>query len=176
MFDADAEFKTKAYEEVVKLQSGDEVNLTLWRALVAKSAEMFEEVYKRLGVSDKLELCGESFYNPLIPGTIEELEVSEASTRLCVRAWQVVLAHTLPCLVCQSKKLITKTADDGRSLMFVEGYEVPLICRKSDGGFGYDSTDLAAIKYRLQELKGDWLIYVVDNGQSLHFNVQHTPL
>lgn len=60
--------------------------------------------------------------------------------------------------------------------MFVEGYEVPLICRKSDGGFGYDSTDLAAIKYRLQELKGDWLIYVVDNGQSLHFNVQHTPL
>lgn len=95
MFDADAEFKTKAYEEVVKLQSGDEVNLTLWRALVAKSAEMFEEVYKRLGVSDKLELCGESFYNPLIPGTIEELEVSEASTRLCVRAWQVAQAHTL---------------------------------------------------------------------------------
>ena len=43
--------------------------------------------------------------------------------------------------------------------------------RKSDGGYGYDSTDLAAIKYRIQELKADWLVYVIDSGQSLHLRL-----
>lgn len=39
------------------------------------------------------------------------------------------------------------------------------------GGFGYDSTDLACIRYRHNEMKADWIIYVVDSGQSLHFNL-----
>ena len=56
-------------------------------------------------------------------------------------------------------------------LMFVPGGEIPLTIVKSDGGFTYDTSDMAALKYRLQEEKADWVIYVVDSGQVglLHF-------
>jgi arginyl-tRNA synthetase len=56
-------------------------------------------------------------------------------------------------------------------LCFVDGYEAPLIVRKGDGGFGYDATDLAAIRHRVFDCKADWVIYVVDNGQELHFKL-----
>ena len=52
--------------------------------------------------------------------------------------------------------------------MFVPGERVPLTVQKSDGGFTYDTSDIAAAKHRAEEEKGDWLIYVVDSGQSLH--------
>lgn len=55
--------------------------------------------------------------------------------------------------------------EDGRTLMFVPGGEIPLTVVKSDGGFTYDTSDMAALKYRLQEEKADWVIYVVDSGQ-----------
>jgi len=45
----------------------------------------------------------------------------------------------------------------------------PLILRKSDGGYGYDSTDMTAVHYRVKTMKMDWVIYVVDSGQSVHF-------
>lgn len=61
--------------------------------------------------------------------------------------------------------------DEGRKLLRVEGEEIPLTVVKSDGGFTYDTSDLAAIKQRIEEEKADWIIYVVDAGQSLHFNV-----
>lgn len=54
-------------------------------------------------------------------------------------------------------------------MLFPKGFEAPLIIQKKDGGFGYDGTDMTALKYRIQELKADWLIYVVDSGQGLHF-------
>ncbi|KAA0156312.1 hypothetical protein FNF29_01105 [Cafeteria roenbergensis] len=139
---SDPEFKQRAYKEVVALQAGDEVNLRLWRTMVEVSAAMFNDVYKRLGVHPGLYLCGESFYNPLIPSTIEELS---------------------------SKGLLTE--DEGALLMFIEGEKVPLMVRKSDGGYGYDSTDLAAIRYRIQDLKADWLVYVIDAGQALHLRL-----
>jgi arginyl-tRNA synthetase len=49
--------------------------------------------------------------------------------------------------------------------MFIEGQKVPLTLVKSDGGYTYDTSDMAAIKQRLQVEKGNWLIYVVDAGQ-----------
>ena len=52
--------------------------------------------------------------------------------------------------------------------MFVPGEKVPLTIQKSDGGFTYDTSDMAAARQRVGEEKGDWLIYVVDSGQSLH--------
>lgn len=58
--------------------------------------------------------------------------------------------------------------DDGRKLMFPSGCEIPLTVVKSDGGNTYDTSDLAAIKHRLEVEKADWIIYVVDSGQSLH--------
>lgn len=42
---------------------------------------------------------------------------------------------------------------------------------KSDGGFTYDTSDLAAIKYRMVTSAADWGVYVVDSGQGLHFNL-----
>jgi arginyl-tRNA synthetase len=138
----DPEFKTRAYAEVVKLQAGDEVNTRLWKRMVEASAAMFNDVYRRLGVHEGLTLCGESFYNGMIPGVIAKLH---------------------------AKGLLTE--EEGALLLFTEMDKVPLMVRKSDGGFCYGSTDSAAIWYRTQELKADWLIYVIDAGQSLHLKL-----
>lgn len=59
--------------------------------------------------------------------------------------------------------------EEGRKVVFAKGLDVPLTIQKSDGAFTYDTSDLAALRHRVQEEKGDWLIYVVDAGQSLHF-------
>lgn len=61
------------------------------------------------------------------------------------------------------------TTEEGRKLVFVEGHSVPLTIVKSDGGFTYDTSDLAALRHRIDKEHGDWLIYVVDAGQGLHF-------
>lgn len=61
--------------------------------------------------------------------------------------------------------------DDGRKIIFAPGHSVPLTIIKSDGGFTYDTSDFAAIKQRIFEENADWIIYVVDSGQSLHFQV-----
>ena len=55
--------------------------------------------------------------------------------------------------------------EEGRKVVFVEGLKVPLTVVKSDGGFTYDTSDLAAIKQRIKDENGDWLIYVTDAGQ-----------
>ena len=55
--------------------------------------------------------------------------------------------------------------------MFGPGCEIPMTLIKSDGGFTYDTSDLATIRNRFHEENGDWLIYVTDAGQSLHFQV-----
>ena len=85
---------------------------------------------------------GESFYNKLLPDIVTELT---------------------------NKNLLIE--DQGAKIMFpIEG-KPPLIIQKSDGGYGYDTTDLAAIKYRIQKLNANKLIYVTDLGQSLHFQL-----
>jgi arginyl-tRNA synthetase len=83
---------------------------------------------------------GESFYNLLMPEVVAELE---------------------------GKNLLRM--EEGRKLMFVPGQQIPLTIVKSDGGFTYDTSDMAALKQRLEEERGEWLIYVVDSGQGLHF-------
>nr|CAI5827354.1 unnamed protein product [Callosobruchus analis] len=60
--------------------------------------------------------------------------------------------------------------DEGRKIMWGDqSTSIPFTIVKSDGGFTYDSSDMAAIKQRLEEEKADWLIYVVDSGQATHF-------
>ncbi|XP_054929337.1 arginine--tRNA ligase, cytoplasmic [Dermacentor andersoni] len=60
--------------------------------------------------------------------------------------------------------------DDGRKVMFAENMPVPLTIVKSDGGYTYDTSDMAALRHRVQQEKADWIIYVVDAGQAQHFN------
>jgi len=141
-FDEDAAFKVRAHAEVVALQAGDATNLGLWRRMIDISQKMYDEVYSRLGIDKRLLLCGESFYNDKIPDTIADLTAKGLAV-----------------------------VDEGALVMRVEGAEVPVFLRKKDGGVGYDSTDMAALRYRLHTLHRDWIIYVVDAGQQLHFDL-----
>jgi len=90
----------------------------------------------------KIKEMGESFYNPYIKPTIQKLE---------------------------ELKLVK--LDKGAKVIFIPKQKTPLIVQKSDGGFSYDTTDMAAIWYRIFELKCDRMIYVTDVGQQLHFNL-----
>ena len=87
-----------------------------------------------------IEERGESFYNPMLLPLLHEL---------------------------QEKGVVVE--DSGAQVVWVDGIEIPLIMQKSDGGFGYASTDMAAIKHRLGDEKAAWVIYVTDVGQSVHF-------
>jgi len=143
-FDEDAAFKKQSQLNVVKLQSGDEECKKIWEKLCDISRINFEKVYKRLHI--QLTEVGESFYNPKIPAVIKELE---------------------------EKNLIT-IEEGGAKCMFLEPqtkFKIPLMMQKSDGGYGYDSTDMAALKYRIQELNAKRIIYITDFTQGDHFKM-----
>ncbi len=137
-FDDDESFKEMSRNNVVKLQAGDADCRKIWNMLCDISRLEFQKVYNALNV--RIDECGESFYNPLIPGAIEELT---------------------------NKGLIKE--DEGMLIIMLAHFTIPLILRKSDGGYGYDSTDMAALRYRIFDLKADWIIYITDAGQANHF-------
>ncbi|MBM5800959.1 MAG: arginine--tRNA ligase [Cyanobacteria bacterium K_DeepCast_35m_m2_023] len=147
-FDDDEAFQTTSREEVVKLQGGDPVSLKAWGLLCDQSRREFQIIYDRLDI--RLGERGESFYNPYLQAVVDDLK---AAGLLVV--------------------------DDGAGCVFLEGVSgkdgkpLPLIVQKSDGGFNYATTDLAAIRYRLAAApNGDGavrLIYVTDAGQASHF-------
>lgn len=139
-FNEDDEFRKKAYQRVVDLQSNNKKVVEAWNFIKDVSREAYEGIYNRLNVT--LDEVGESFYQSMIPSIVKELE---------------------------EKNLLI--VEEGRKIIKVAGYSVPLTIVKSDGGYTYDTTDLAAIRYRLIELKMDNIYYVVDVGQSLHFNL-----
>lgn len=146
-FDADPEFAERSRKRVVLLQRGDDATLTWWRMLVDLSQRYFGSVYARLGVTLKAaDTCGESFYNDRLAPLADELEASGAAT-----------------------------ISDGALCLFPKGFvtkdklPLPLIVRKKDGGFGYAATDLAAIRYRLHDLRATRLLYVVGAPQATHF-------
>eukprot|EP00939_MAST-03C_sp_MAST-3C-sp1_P000639 g639.t1 len=177
VFNEDEDFKKVSHEEVVKLQSGDKTNLKIWKKLCALSEEMFQTVYKRLGIHPDLKVQGESFYNPIIPGCIAELTKkglatkSEGATLVWVKDGKKKKKKKKSLKPKKKKKQDGEDGEakkDGRPAGMMV---VPLIAVKSDGGFGYDSTDLAAVQYRLEKLKCDWVIYCVDAGQRLHFEL-----
>ncbi|WP_437894638.1 arginine--tRNA ligase [Sorangium sp. So ce124] len=146
-FDGDPAFAERSRRRVVRLQGGDEQTLALWRQLVRESTRYFESVYRRLGVTlTDADFAGESFYNPMLPDVIEELGrkglARESEGALCV----------FPAGF---------TGKDGAPL--------PLIVRKQDGGYGYATTDLAAIRHRLTAVGARRIVYVVGAPQSQHF-------
>jgi arginyl-tRNA synthetase len=133
---------------VVKLQGGDPVSLKAWGLLCDQSRREFQTIYDRLDI--RLSERGESFYNPYLEGVVADLD---AAGLLVV--------------------------DDGARCVFLEGVSgkdgkpLPVIVQKSDGGFNYATTDLAAIRYRFGGAPdGDGarrVIYVTDAGQANHF-------
>ncbi len=130
-----------ARAEVVKLHTGDAGNRAVWQGLMRVSLPELEATYKRLGVSFDVTL-GESFYDEMLPGVANDLEAKGIARR-----------------------------SEGALAIFYEGEKLPpFLVRKSDGAFLYAATDLATIRYRVDRWKADWMIYVVDGRQQLHFN------
>jgi arginyl-tRNA synthetase len=143
-FDEDEEFREIARQEVVKLQAGQEDSRHAWKLLCDQSRREFQVIYDLLDI--KLTERGESFYNPLLPSIIEELD---------------------------EKRLLKE--DAGAKCVFLDGFTnkdgnpLPLIVQKSDGGYNYATTDLAALNYRIQQDGAQRIIYVTDAGQANHF-------
>jgi arginyl-tRNA synthetase len=145
-FDGDPAFAERARQRVVLLQSGDERTLGLWRTLVEASFVYLRGIYSRLGVTlTDADVRGESFYNPMLPDVAAELE-------------QLGVAS-----VDQGALCVMLPEFKGR-----EGEPVPLIVRKQDGGFGYAATDLAALRFRVQKLGAERILYVVGAPQQQH--------
>ncbi|WP_027945473.1 arginine--tRNA ligase [Amycolatopsis taiwanensis] len=149
VFDADPAFADRSRQRVVALQSGEPATLARWKEIVAESEKAFHDIYHRLGVLLAPEdSVGESFYNPVLADTIAELVDAG------------IAVDSEGALVIFSEEVTGP-----------EGNPVPLMVRKSDGGYGYDTTDLATIRYRIHDLKADRLLYVTDSRQALHFRL-----
>ncbi|MFI7597481.1 arginine--tRNA ligase [Actinoplanes sp. NPDC049681] len=148
-FDGSEEFRTRARLRVVRLQAGDRETLALWRTLVAESQRYLLEAYERLGVTlTAADFAGESSYQGMLASVVDELD---------------------------AKGLLVES--DGALCVFPEGFTgrdggpLPLIVRKSDGGFGYAATDLAALRHRVRDLGATRLLYVVGAPQRTHFRM-----
>lgn len=154
-FDDDADFADRARQAVVNLQNGDGATLRRWQRYIDISMSHCQAVYDALGVSLRPEhVRGESAYNADLDGIIQDLSakhlLTESDGALCVFPDRVSARYA-----DQFK------AKDGRS--------VPVIVRKSDGGYLYHSTDLAALRYRADTLNAERVLYIVDARQALHF-------
>jgi arginyl-tRNA synthetase len=123
-----------------KLENGDKEARRIWKTLVKISLKEFERIYKLLGVKFDLSL-GESFYEPMTKGVIEELK----------------------------KKKIAKESQGALIVEFPKNELPPVILQKSDGTTTYFIRDLATIKYRLKRWNPDLIIYEVGADQKLHF-------
>ncbi|MFG1928490.1 arginine--tRNA ligase [Cryptosporangium sp. NPDC048952] len=142
-FDADPDFRDRARRRVVALQSGDPESRARWTDLVRQSEEALLDVYARLDVTlGPDHFVGESFYQDALDDVVAELE---------------------------AKGLLAES--EGALCAFPEGYDVPLIVRKGDGGYAYGATDLAAIRHRVVTLEATKLLYVVGAPQRDHFRM-----
>lgn len=145
-FDNEPEFTAKARDYVVKLQAGDPICLQHWQQFIQISLHHCETVYQRLGVLlNRDDVHPESAYNDDLTDIISELKTKNLAVQ-----------------------------DQGAAVVFLEelgnksGEPLPVIVQKSDGGYLYATTDLAALRYRYQQLKADRLLYFVDARQNLH--------
>ncbi|GAB3677743.1 arginine--tRNA ligase [Actinocorallia lasiicapitis] len=143
------DFATRARKRVVTLQAEDPATMEIWHRLVDMSKAYFNQIYDRLQVTlTDTDLAGESMYNALLADVCDQLEAKGMAV-----------------------------VDDGALCVFPDGFTgregkpLPLIIRKSDGGYGYATTDLAALRYRAQVLHADRVIYVIGIPQALHLKM-----
>lgn len=143
MFDTNSEFADKAYVRTQLLQSKTDVDTNeIWHKIYTKSLTSYNEIYKLLCISELLTVKGESWYEPLIDHVKTVLD-----------------AHSLI------------EMDDGKTIVKVNGYQ-PMTYIKSESkgrAYTYDTTDIVALYHRITDEKADQIYYVVDHGQSLHF-------
>ncbi|MER5275984.1 arginine--tRNA ligase [Streptomyces sp. NPDC002809] len=149
LFDSDEEFKARSRDRVVALQAGEPETLAMWQRFVDESKIYFYSVFDKLDmeISDP-DIVGESGYNDMLEETCRILEETGVAVR--------------------SEGALCVFFDDVKG---PDGNPTPLIVKKTNGGYGYAATDLSAIRDRVQNLKADSLLYVVDVRQSLHFKM-----
>ena len=144
-FDEDEDFRDASRQAVVELQAGDEDTIKAWKIVCELSRRSYKKIYDLMKLSPIIER-GESFYNPFLSDTLQELD-----------------------------ELNLLQQSEGAMCVFLEGYTnregdpLPLIVKKSDGGYNYATTDLAAIRYRVREDKAQRVIYPVGSEQNNHF-------
>lgn len=147
--DAPDSFAVRARKRVTLLQGGDEDTLAIWRRLIGVSTSYFNRVYSELDITlTDDDLAGESTYN-------DELGP------ICADLQERGLARISEGALCVFPDGFT-----GR-----EGDPLPLIVRKSDGGYGYATTDIATVRHRSLDLHADRIVYVVGAPQNLHFRM-----
>ena len=132
---------------MVKLQQGDAECLSAWQQFIDESLSHCEDIYERLGVLlSRDDLKPESFYNNELENIVNALDEHGMLT------------------VSEGARCVFLEEFTGK-----EGAPLPAIVQKSDGGYLYATTDLAALRYRGQKLEAARVLYVVDARQSLHF-------
>lgn len=145
-YDSDKEFAQHSREYVVKLQSGDERCLSLWRKLVDITMEQNQLSYQRLHITlTKEDIMGESLYNSMLPSIISDLKTKG--------------------LAVESNGAIVAFVNDYKNK---KGAPMGVIIQKEDGGYLYSTTDIACAKYRYQTLGADRILYYIDSRQHQH--------
>jgi arginyl-tRNA synthetase len=146
-FDSDPAFADRSRETVVRLQQGDAHARAAWQRFIDISLSHCQAVYDRLGVTlAPTDVRAESAYNDDLPGVIEALNAQGL----------VTISEGATCVF-----LDEFTGKDGEPL--------PVIVQKSDGGYLYATTDLAAVRFRTRELGAARILYLTDARQALHF-------
>ena len=162
LFGSDPEFEKRARDSVVKLHQGDPEAVGLWEKIVSLSRRHLHENYSRLQISlSEADDKGESFYNPHLQEVVSELKENFADKDGTV---SVSVNDGATCIFLKNEK-------GEPAFRNAEDEPLPFIIQKSDGAFLYATTDLAAMRHRAKDLEADWLIYVTDNRQSLHFEM-----
>ncbi|MFA5292490.1 MAG: arginine--tRNA ligase [Phycisphaerae bacterium] len=148
-FDNDENFVAVAHQQVRRLHQSDSITMEQWKNIVDESRKHYQPIYETLGIDLTVkDECGESFYKDKLADVVNEL-----------------------------KKLGIAKESEGAICVFPEGFKtkegnpMPFIIQKTDGAFLYATTDLAAIRYRVNELKADEIIYVTDARQKQHFEM-----
>jgi arginyl-tRNA synthetase len=136
--------RDEAKTEVVRLQQGDPENREIWQKMIDLSRHVHDDVYRRLGVTFDQTL-GESFYNPMLAAVVADLQQRGIA----------VESEGALCIFFPDDPELKATA--------------PLMVRKSDGGYGYGATDMATLRYRIEQWHPDEIVYVTDARQQLHF-------
>jgi arginyl-tRNA synthetase len=140
-FDDEPAFADEARATVVRLQSGGDEERRLWQRMVDQTRQHYQAIYQRLDIKLRPEHeRGESFYNDRLSAVVSDLKAAGIARET-----------------------------EGAIGVFVEGYENPLLIQKSGGGYLYGTTDLAALRYRVEVLGAKRIIYFVDARQSQHF-------
>lgn len=137
--------------ETAKLHAGDPENVELWKKFMPFCLEAIHRIYRRLGVLPFDHEHGESFYNPMMPGVVEELLAKKLA------------AESKGAIVIPNAKGIIPTEEEQKK------EDPPALVRKRDGAFTYTTSDLATVKYRMETFQPDAMLYAVDFRQALHF-------